>query len=67
MTNIPPNAWKLFAALSAFQKDYAVIGGTATVFHLEERNAKSQRATVDLGLPAPTAQKPTVIKLHLGL
>lgn len=50
MTNIPPNAWKLFAALSAFQKDYAVIGGTATVFHLEERNAQSQRATVDLDM-----------------
>lgn len=50
MTNIPPNAWKLFAALSAFQKDYAVIGGTATVFHLEERNVQSQRATVDLDM-----------------
>jgi hypothetical protein len=50
MTNIPPNAWKLFAALSAFQKDYAVIGETATVFHLEERNAQSQRATVDLDM-----------------
>ena len=50
MTNIPPNAWKLFATLSAFQKDYAVIGGTATVFHLEERNAQSQRATTDLDM-----------------
>jgi hypothetical protein len=34
MSKIPPNAWKFFAALSAFQENYAVIGGTATVFHL---------------------------------
>ena len=50
MSNIPPNAWKFFAALSAFQENYAVIGGTATVFHLEDRNAQSQRATIDLDM-----------------
>lgn len=50
MSNIPPNAWKFFAALSAFQENYAVIGGTATVFHLEDRIAQSQRATIDLDL-----------------
>lgn len=50
MSNIPPNAWKFFAALSAFQENYAVIGGTAAVFHLEDRNAQSQRATIDLDM-----------------
>lgn len=50
MTDVLSRSISLFKALDNFHQDYCLIGGTATVFHLHQRNPTSARATKDIDI-----------------